>query len=179
VLVGVMGSGKSTVGAGIAHVLQCSFVDLDVQITKSAKCTVSEIFARGGETEFRAIETDVLATVLADACAQIAQQEARSVVVATGGGAIISQVNRDRIAAAADHVIWLDAQIDDLVKRTSSSKTARPLLANNPQQALSTLSSERSGLYEQVATAKIDTTGMRIDQVIDAVAQLVRPMAAK
>ena len=179
VLVGVMGSGKSTVGAGIAHVLQCSFVDLDVQITKSAKCSVSDIFARGGETEFRAIETDVLATVLDDACAQIAQQAARSVVVATGGGAIISQINRDRIASAADHVIWLDAQVDDLVKRTSSSKTARPLLVNNPRQALSTLSSERAGLYEQVATAKIDTTGLRIDQVIDAVAQIVSPMVAK
>lgn len=178
VLVGVMGSGKSTVGAGIAHVLQCSFVDLDVQITKSAKCSVSEIFARGGETEFRAIETEVLATVLDDACTQIARQAARSVVVATGGGAIISQINRDRIAAA-DHVIWLDAQVDDLVKRTSSSKTARPLLTNNPHQALSTLSSERAGLYEQVATAKIDTTGLRIDQVIDAVAQIVCPMVAK
>ena len=64
VLVGVMGSGKSTVGAGIAHLLQCVFVDLDNRITKLAKCTVSEIFARGGEAEFRAIETDVLATVL-------------------------------------------------------------------------------------------------------------------
>jgi 3-dehydroquinate synthase/shikimate kinase/3-dehydroquinate synthase len=76
-------------------------------------------------------------------------------------------------------VIWLDAQVDDLVKRTSSSKTARPLLTNNPHQALSTLSSERAGLYEQVATAKIDTTGLRIDQVIDAVAQIVCPMVAK
>ena len=179
VLVGVMGSGKSTVGAGIAHLLQCVFVDLDNRITKLAKCTVSEIFARGGEAEFRAIETDVLATVLDDACAQIAQHAARSVVVATGGGAIISQINRDKIASAADHVIWLDAKVDDLVKRTSSSKTTRPLLANNPQQALSDLSIERAGLYEQVATAKIDTTGLRIDQVIDAVAQIVSPMVAK
>lgn len=174
VLVGVMGSGKSTVGAGVAQVLQCSFVDLDNRITKMARCTVSEIFARGGETEFRAIETDVLATVLDDACVQIAQQAARSVVVATGGGAIISQINRDKIASAADHVIWLDAQVDDLVKRTSSSKTTRPLLANNPQQALSALSIERAGLYEQVATAKIDTTGKQIDQVIDACLQILR-----
>ena len=179
VLIGVMGSGKSTVGFGIAHALQCSFVDLDAHITKAAKCTVNEIFARGGEAEFRAIETDVLATVLDDACALIAKQTALSVVVATGGGAIISKTNRDRIASAADHVIWLDAQVDDLVKRTSSSKTARPLLTNNPHQALSTLSSERAGLYEQVATAKIDTTGLRIDQVIDAVAQIVCPMVAK
>ena len=179
VLVGVMGSGKSTVGAGIAHLLQCAFVDLDSRITKLAKCTVSEIFARGGEAEFRAIETDVLATVLDDACAQIAQHAARSVVVATGGGAIISQINRDKIASAADHVIWLDAKVDDLVKRTSSSKTTRPLLANNPHQALSDLSIERAGLYEQVATAKIDTTGLRIDQVIDAVAQIVSPMVEK
>ena len=174
VLVGVMGSGKSTVGSGVAHALQCAFTDLDAQIMKSAKCTVSEIFARGGESEFRVIETDVLATVLDDARGQIAQQTANSVVVATGGGAIISQVNRDKIVSAADHIIWLDAHVDDLVKRTSSSKTSRPLLATNPQQVLSSLSNERASLYEQIATSKIDTTGKQIEQVIDAVLQILR-----
>ena len=174
VLVGVMGTGKSTVGSGVAHALRCAFVDLDAQITKSAKCTVSEIFARGGESEFRVIETDVLATVLDDARGQIAQQTANSVVVATGGGAIISQVNRDKIVSAADHIIWLDAHVDDLVKRTSSSKTSRPLLATNPQQVLSSLSNERASLYEQIATSKIDTTGKQIEQVIDAVLQILR-----
>jgi len=173
VLVGVMGTGKSTVGPGIAHALQCKFVDLDTQITKSAKCTVSEIFERGGEVEFRAIETDVLATVLDDARAQIDQQSSNSVVVATGGGAIISQTNRDKIVSAADHVIWLDAHVDELVKRTSSSRTARPLLANNPQQVLSALSNERASLYEQIATSRIDTTGKQIEQVIDAVLQIL------
>jgi shikimate kinase len=173
VLVGVMGTGKSTVGSGIARDLQCSFVDLDAQITKSAKSTVSEIFARGGEAEFRIIETDVLAAVLDNARAQIAQQTANSVVVATGGGAIISQTNRDKIASSADHVIWLDAHVNDLVKRTASSKTVRPLLANDPKQVLSALSGERAVLYEQVATAKIDTTGKQIEQVIDAVLQVL------
>jgi shikimate kinase len=173
VLVGVMGTGKSTVGSGIAHALQCKFVDLDTQITKSAKCTVSEIFERGGEVEFRAIETDVLATVLDDARAQIDQQSSNSVVVATGGGAIISQTNRDEIVSAADHVIWLDAHVDELVKRTSSSRTARPLLANNPQHVLSALSNERASLYEQIATSRIDTTGKQIEQVIDAVLQIL------
>jgi len=174
VLVGVMGTGKSTVGLGVAHALQCSFIDLDAQIIKIAKSTVSEIFARGGETEFRTIEENVLSSVLDDACAQVDQQSAHSVVVATGGGAVISQANRDKIISHADHVIWLDAHVDDLVKRTSSSKTARPLLANNPQQVLSELSSERSGLYEQVATAKIETSGKQIDQVIESVLQVIR-----
>jgi shikimate kinase len=173
VLVGVMGTGKSTVGSGIARDLQCSFVDLDAQITESAKSTVSEIFARGGEAEFRSIEKDVLAAVLDNARAQIAQQTANSVVVATGGGAIISQTNRDKITSSADHVIWLDAHVNDLVKRTASSKTVRPLLANDPMQVLSALSGERAVLYEQVATAKIDTTGKQIEQVIDAVLQVL------
>jgi shikimate kinase len=140
---------------------------------------VNEIFARGGEAEFRAVEADVLATVLDDACALIAKQTALSVVVATGGGAIISKTNRDRITSAADHVIWLDAHVDELVKRTSSSKTARPLLSDNPQQVLSALSGERAGLYEQVATAKIDTTGKQIDQVIDAALQILRQSEQK
>jgi shikimate kinase len=173
VLVGVMGTGKSTVGSGIAHALQCSFIDLDVQISKLTNCTVSEIFARGGEAEFRAIEADVLATVLDDACAQIAQRSANSVVVATGGGAVISQANREKIMSAADHVIWLDAHVNDLVKRTSSSKIARPLLSNNPQQVLSALSGERAGLYEQIATVKIDTSGKQIEQVVHAALQVL------
>ena len=173
VLVGVMGTGKSTVGSGIAHALQCAFVDLDAQITKSTMCTVSEIFARGGEIEFRTIETEVLAKVLDDASAQIAQESAKSVVVATGGGAVISQANRDKIASSADHVIWLDAHVDDLVKRTSSSRTARPLLAENPQQVLSTLIEERASLYGQVATSKIETSGKQIEQVIDAALQIL------
>ena len=173
VLVGVMGTGKSTVGSGIARDLQCSFIDLDAQITKFAKSTVSEIFERGGEAEFRLIETDVLAAVLDDARTQIAQQTANSVVVATGGGAIISQTNRDKINSSADHVIWLDANVNDLVKRTASSKTVRPLLAHDPKQVLNALSSERAVLYEQVATVKIDTTGKRIEQVIDAALQIL------
>jgi len=76
-------------------------------------------------------------------------------------------------------VIWLDAHVDELVKRTSSSKTARPLLSNNPQKVLSALSDERAGLYEQVATAKIDTTGKKIDQVIDAALQILRQSEQK
>jgi shikimate kinase len=76
-------------------------------------------------------------------------------------------------------VIWLDAHVDELVKRTSSSKTARPLLSDNPQQVLSALSAERAGLYEQVATAKIDTTGKQVDQVIDAALQILRQSEQK
>jgi shikimate kinase len=73
----------------------------------------------------------------------------------------------------------LDARVDELVKRTSSSKTPRPLLANDPQQVLSALSGERASLYEQVATAKIDTTGKQIDQVIDAALQILRRSVQK
>ena len=70
-------------------------------------------------------------------------------------------------------MIWLDAHVNDLVKRTASSKTVRPLLANDPKQVLSALSNERASWYEQIATSKIDTTGKQIEQVIDAVLQVL------
>lgn len=173
VLVGVMGSGKSTVGMGVARQLRCPFIDIDARIAQSTGKSVSEIFAQLGESQFRAIESDVLMQVMDESCLHNAPGVSPSVVIATGGGAVISQSNRDKIAAVASHVIWLDAQVDVLLQRTSSSKNTRPLLANDPQQTLSTLSAERAVLYQQVATAKVDTSGLTINQVIDAVEKIV------
>ena len=173
VLVGVMGSGKSSVGMGLARHLRCSFIDIDALIAQTAGKSVSEIFAQLGEAQFRAIESDVLMQVLNESCLDNARGLSRSVVIATGGGAVIAQSNRDKIAAVASHVVWLDAQVNVLLQRTSSSNNTRPLLANDPLQTLSTLSAERAVLYQQVATAKIDTSGLTIDQVVDTVEKIV------
>lgn len=169
-----MGSGKSTVGKKLAQRLHCSFIDIDAQILKEKSMTVSEIFAQSGEVGFREIEGSVLALVLDESCAQIVRHEAQSVVVSTGGGAVLCATNRDNIARSATHVIWLDADVDTLVARTSVSKNARPLLETDPRRTLTVQGKERSDFYEQIATQRIVTSNLGIEQVVDAVMQVVQ-----
>jgi len=179
VLVGLMGSGKSTVGTKLAQRLHCSFVDIDAQILKDQKMSVSEIFAQSGEVGFREIEASVLAHVLDESSAKIVRHEAQSVVVATGGGAVLSVTNRDKIINAAHHVIWLDADVDTLVTRTSLSKNVRPLLETDPRSTLTALRNDRSDFYEQIATKRIITSHLGIDQVVDAVMQAMQASVSK
>jgi len=179
VLVGLMGSGKSTVGNKLAQRLNCSFIDVDAQILKEKKMSVSEIFAQSGEVGFREIEASVLAEVLNESCAQIIRHEVQSVVIATGGGAVLAQANRDKIINAATHVIWLDADVDTLVIRTSSSKNIRPLLETDPRSILTALRDNRSDFYEQIATERIVTTNLGVDQVVDEVMQVVQSSVTK
>lgn len=179
VLVGLMGSGKSTVGAKLAQRLHCAFIDIDAQILREMKMTVSEIFEQSGELGFREIEASVLTHVLDESCAQILRHEAQSVVVATGGGAVLSVTNRDKIVSVASHVIWLDADVDTLVTRTSLSKNVRPLLKTDPRSTLTALSDDRSDFYERIATRRIVTSNLGIDQVVDAVMQVVQSSMSK
>jgi shikimate kinase len=179
VLVGLMGSGKSTVGTKLAQRLHCSFIDIDAQISNDQKLSVSEIFAQSGEAGFRKIEESVLAHVLNESCAKIVRHEAQSVVVATGGGAVLSVTNRDIIINAATHVIWLDADVETLVTRTSLSRNVRPLLETDPRSTLTALRNERSDFYEQIATERIITSHLGIDQVVDAVLRVIQSSVSK
>ncbi len=179
VLVGLMGSGKSTVGTKLAQRLHCSFIDIDAQISNDQKLSVSEIFAQSGEAGFRKIEASVLAHVLNESCAKIVRHEAQSVVVATGGGAVLSVTNRDIIINAATHVIWLDADVETLVTRTSLSRNVRPLLETDPRSTLTALRNDRSDFYEQIATERIITSHLGIDQVVDAVLRVIQSSVSK
>ena len=97
-----MGSGKTTVGKHVARLLNCEFVDLDDVVRKSHGASIREIFSQHGEEVFRDYESTALASTLAD--------RKSSLVLATGGGAVIRQSNREIITESADHVVWLDAQ---------------------------------------------------------------------
>ena len=165
VLVGLMGSGKTTVGKRIAQELGYSFVDSDDVVASAAGKTVREIFAQDGEAAFRKHESDVIRTVLTN--------ETASVVLATGGGAVISSENRSLISEAASHVVWLDASVEDLVVRTKSG-LARPLLDGDAAATLQSLSSQRSAWYDEVATVRIDTRGKSVTKVCSAVLEAIR-----
>ena len=165
VLVGLMGSGKTTVGKRIAQELGYSFVDSDDVVATAAGKSVREIFAQDGEATFRRYESDAIRSVLTNGTA--------SVVLATGGGAVISSENRSLMSEEASHVVWLDASVEELVVRTKSG-TARPLLDGDAAATLQALSSQRSAWYDEVATVRIDTRGKPVTRVCSAVLEAIR-----
>ena len=136
VLVGMMGAGKTAVGTAMARALSVPFLDSDDELVRAAQMSVAEIFARDGESFFRARETEVLQRLLAGPPA----------ILSTGGGAFLSAVNRAAIAARGTSV-WLKADLDLLWQRVRH-KSTRPLLRTaDPKATLADLLATRAPLY--------------------------------
>ncbi|MEY4055319.1 MAG: hypothetical protein RL519_654 [Pseudomonadota bacterium] len=147
VLVGMMGTGKSSIGRRLASLLHLPFVDADEAIEQAAQLTIAEIFERHGEAAFRDGERRVIARLL----------DGERKVIATGGGAFVNAETRGLILAKAI-TVWLDADIDTLVERTARKDT-RPLLRQgNPREILTRLRDERRPAY---AEAPIHVTSGR------------------
>jgi shikimate kinase len=159
-----MGSGKTTVGKRIAQELGYEFADSDDLVASAAGKSVRDMFSQDGEAVFRKYESDAIRSILADGKS--------SIVLATGGGAVISSENRTVISHHASHVVWLDASVADLVVRTKSG-TARPLLDGDAGKTLQSLSDQRSAWYEEVATLRIDTRGKSVAKVCSAVLEAI------
>jgi shikimate kinase len=138
VLVGMMGSGKSTIGNRLANRLGLRFVDADAEIELAAGMSITDIFKTRGEAEFRAGEVRVIARLLA----QGAQ------VVATGGGAFMNADTRARVKASGISV-WLKADVETLMRRVRKRAT-RPLLqTEDPEGTLRRLLAEREPVYAE------------------------------
>jgi shikimate kinase len=163
VLVGMMGSGKSTVGKRLANALGVPFADSDAEIEARAGCTIAEIFAADGEAAFRATEAATVAElVVAD----------RPAVIATGGGAVLDATTRSLLQERAT-VVWLRASPGMLAHRIAGDGT-RPLLADDPDAALRRLVTERDPLYRATADHVVDVDHVArkdvVDRVLDALA---------
>lgn len=138
VLVGMPGSGKSSIGRRLAQWLGLPFADADAEIEQAAGMSVTDIFASRGEAEFRAGEARVIARLI----------DERPRVIATGGGAFMNPETRALIGARAVS-IWLKAEIPVLLRRVKR-KSDRPLLhAADPEAALRRLLSERESAYAE------------------------------
>ena len=155
VLVGMMGAGKTTVGRLLARRLKRRFYDSDTEIERRCGVRIAVIFEIEGEPGFRARE----AQVIAELCAQ------EKVVLATGGGAVLAEENRRRLAACGT-VVYLHARPADLWQRVRHDRN-RPLLAGaEPQRRLEDLYRQRDPLYREVADIVIDT-GKQSVQVLE------------
>ncbi len=167
VLVGMMGSGKSSVGRRLAARLSLPFVDADTEIEKAAGMSISDIFAIRGEADFRAGEARVLARLL-DSGPQI---------LSTGGGAFTNPAIRAAISAKGIS-IWLDADFDVLMKRIRRRQD-RPLLkTEDPAATLRALMLERNPIYA-LADLTVQSRDVPHDRIVDDIlAALGREMAA-
>lgn len=159
VLIGAPGAGKSTVGRRAAELLDVDFTDTDRRIEDEAGMSVADIFVTEGEPSFRRREERAVENALKG-----------DGIVALGGGAITSDVTRERLKGHT--VIWLQVDLSDAAKRVGLN-TARPLLLGNVRQTMNTLLKERVPLYESAASAAIDTTGRPIRDIVSDVMEVI------
>ena len=162
VLVGIMGCGKSTVGRRLAQRLGLDFLDADSEIERAANKTITEIFAEHGEPYFRSGEERVIARLL---------QEGPQ-VLATGGGAFMSDATRDEIAAHGIS-IWLKAEFDTVMARVRRRST-RPLLQNpDPEGTMRALMEKRHPVY---ALAELTVLSREVphETVVDDIMEALR-----
>ncbi|HNJ69135.1 MAG TPA: shikimate kinase [Microthrixaceae bacterium] len=162
VLVGLSGTGKSTVAPLLAERRGVVAVDLDRLLEQRFGRPVAQVFLEDGEPEFRRAEAELLAEVLVGPPA----------VIATGGGAVLDPESRRRLADAA-FVVWLSAPIDLLVRRLSDVAERRPLLADDPATALRAMAAERDPLYREVADLVVDVERRSPEEIAEMVADVV------
>jgi shikimate kinase len=145
VLIGMPGSGKSTIGRRLAKSLGVALLDTDTVIEQTAGRTIPEIFANDGEQGFRRIEEQVIRDTL----------ESHEGVLSLGGGAITSPGVRE--ALSGHTVVYLETSVAEGVRRTSGN-TVRPLLAGGDRaEKFKTLMTQRVPLYRRAATIRVNT----------------------
>ena len=163
VLIGFMGSGKSTVGAELAKRLHMNFVDTDAYIEDMAGKTIAEIFAQDGEEAFRKMETEALVTLRDTVC---------NTVFSTGGGMPL-RIENARLLKEIGTVFYLSAANQVIYDRVKDN-TARPLLQGaHPYNKICELMKERKPIYEAAADIQIDTNSNDLDEVIQTIQKYV------
>ena len=163
VLVGPMGSGKTSVGRRLACVLKRDFFDSDFEIVARTGVAIDHIFDVEGEEGFRNRET----SMLTDLC------EISNIVIATGGGIVIRPENRELLKHNS-FVVYLSSSVEQLVNRTARSKS-RPLLerSTNREQTIKDILKARESFYQEVADIVIDTTGKKLYAIINEITKSI------
>lgn len=155
VLIGFMGSGKSTIGRMLHEQLGYRLIDTDLLIEERQGMSVSDIFAQHGEPAFRDMETVLLRELI--------QDDPANRIISTGGGIILREENR-KLLRRLGFVAWLKAPFSEILERTSRNDD-RPLLqTRNPESAIKTMMSEREPLYDEAAHLKLNTGELNIGE---------------
>ncbi|MFM7687702.1 MAG: shikimate kinase [Actinomycetota bacterium] len=159
VLVGLMGSGKTTVAKLLGDRLGRPVLDTDALIEQRTGRTVRDIFADDGEAAFREIEAEVLREVLASE---------EPVIVAAAGGVVLGAANREALQRSGAKVVWLCADPATLLERVKGGPH-RPLLDADPAGTLQRMFAEREAMYREVADAIVLVDHRSPAEVVEAV----------
>ena len=166
-LIGMMASGKTTVGRIVATRLGWAYLDSDEQVEERTGRTVRQIFEEDGEPAFRTEERLALEAAVAD-------DQPR--VISVAGGAVLDLANRDLLRRAGT-VAWLRADPTTLADRVvKSGQGHRPLLGDDPHGNLTRLDAERRPIYEELADVVVDVEGRTADELAE---HLVQELAAR
>ena len=162
-LIGPMGAGKSTIGRQLARQLHLEFFDSDTEIERRTGADIAWVFELEGEQGFRQREEKVIEELT----------ENTGIVLATGGGSILSKDSRNRLSARGI-VVYLQTTIDKQLARTQRDKR-RPLIAEaeNPREVLEELAGSRNALYEEIADIVVRTDEQSTKVVIDEIIEKI------
>ena len=180
ILVGPMGAGKSSIGFSLADAMGINFWDTDAEVIHRVKKSIADIFAQEGEATFRRYEEEALADLLASS---------ESMVIATGGGIVLSAHNREllkqhpqsakEVPAIVKKVIYLSVSVHKQWQRIKlaidkdKTKDVRPLFpSDNPTVELKHMAQLRNPLYQEVADDVIETDDFTVTEIIRTILQL-------
>ncbi|PKM96165.1 MAG: shikimate kinase [Firmicutes bacterium HGW-Firmicutes-1] len=162
ILIGFMGSGKSTIGKILAQRLEVNWMDMDIEIEKGEGTSIQEIFELKGEEYFRQLETEYLKNLL----------NKESSIISTGGGIVLREENRILLKEIGT-VVFLHTDSTQIIQNLKDD-TKRPLLkGDNVEEKIVKLLDERESSYLNAANIIIQTTGKSIDNVVDEIISLL------
>ena len=152
ILLGFMGAGKST----IAKALDPDYLDMDALLEQSLNMPIARFFEEKGEEAFRQVESELLAKLVK-----------ANRVLSTGGGVVISPLNRDLLKTNSDN-IYLKADFETLYQRISAdNNNQRPLFLSKTKEELQKIFQERESWYEEVASKVVDVTRLSPEEIAE------------
>ncbi|MCT4543690.1 MAG: shikimate kinase [Vallitalea sp.] len=162
ILVGFMGSGKSTVGKELSKLLNRKFIDTDEEVEKEEGRSINDIFNTQGEQFFRNIETKTLESLL----------EKKNYIISTGGGIVLKEYNR-QLLKKIGKVIFLHADVNHIVNNVKYDDT-RPLLQTEDWiKTISEMLESREDKYLSTADIIIQTSGKNIESIVQEIISLL------
>lgn len=165
ILIGFMGSGKSSIGRELSQTLGYPVLDTDSLIVQRAGKPIRALFEEEGEEAFRDLESRVLS--------DLEEEQPTRCIIATGGGIILRPENR-AILRRLGFVVWLVVSPAEIVRRTRRNKE-RPLLNNeDPEGTIARLLEERTALYRQTAHQPVETDGLTFPEITTGIIESAR-----
>jgi shikimate kinase len=157
IIIGMMGTGKTTVGKELSKRLNFEWKDTDQELEARFGCTIAEYFSRYGEEAFRQEESRLLGMLL----------NGSPLLLTTGGGIVLKEENRAMMREKG-FVVQLFAEPEEIIRRLSPVTHERPLLQGSLHEKVYTIMKEREGLYD-FADLTVDTTGRSIDGIVQEI----------